>query len=331
MPTDVLLRVYRTMVLLRAIDERMLKLQRQGKVAMYGQSRGQEAAAVASAAALRDEDWIFPALRETGAALYRGFPLEKLVAQCFGSAGDEAKGRQMPCHYGWRAGNFVTLSSCIGTQIPHAVGVAFAARIRKEETIAVAYMGDGATSEGDFHVALNFAGVQRLPVVFFCQNNQWAISVPVTSQTASKSIAIKAVAYGLQGVRVDGNDALAVFEVTREAAKRARTGGGPTLIEAVTYRMGAHTSSDDPTRYRKDEEILRWERKDPIDRVRRHLEDQGLWDEARQESLEDRLREQIAAAIRKVEAEPPPPKMSLVEDVYAVVPWHLREQLEGLL
>ena len=260
--------MYRTMALVRAIDDRMIKLQRQGRIGFYGEARGQEAGGVASAAALRPDDWLFPALREVGAALYRGFPLEKYMAQCFGTAGDELKGRQMPCHYGFRAGNFVPLSSCIGTQIPHAVGVAYAAKYRKEDVVAVAYMGDGATSEGDFHVGMNFAGVYKAPVIFFCQNNQWAISVPVSKQTASESIAIKAEAYGFPGVRVDGNDAIAIYEVTRDAADRARKGDGPTLIEAVTYRMGGHSSSDDATRYREKKEVEEWKRKDPVDRLR---------------------------------------------------------------
>ena len=247
MPRETLLRLYREMVRLRTLDERMMTLQRQGRVGFYGACTGQEAATLASAIALEQSDWIFPALREGGAMLLRGFPLVPYLCQIFGNAGDETKGRQMPSHMASRSVNQVSWSSCIGTQLPQAVGAAMAARIKGDRTVIAAYMGDGATSEGDFHVAMNFAGVFKAPVVFICQNNHWAISVPTAKQTASESIAIKAQAYGFSGAKLDGNDAVAVYLAVKEAVDKARTGGGPSLIECETYRIGAHSSSDDPT------------------------------------------------------------------------------------
>src|SRR5437899_8221855 len=211
LPREVLLRLYREMVRLRTLDERMMTLQRQGRVGFYGAATGQEAATLASAIALEPSDWIFPALREGGAMLLRGFPLVPYLCQIFGNSGDETKGRPMPSHLASRSMNQVSWSSCIGTQLPQAVGAAMAARIRGHRTVIAAYLGDGATSEGDFHVAMNFAGVFKAPVVFICQNHHWAISVPTAKQTASESIAIKAQADGCSGVKVDGNDAVAGY------------------------------------------------------------------------------------------------------------------------
>src|SRR5213592_1776982 len=241
-PRETLVRLYREMVRLRTMDERMMTLQRQGRVGFYGACTGQEAATMASAIALEPSDWIFPALREGGAMLLRGFPLVPYLCQIFGNAGDETKGRQMPSHMASRSVNQVSWSSCIGTQLPQAVGAAMAARIKGDRTVIAAYMGDGATSEGDFHVALNFAGVFKAPVVFICQNNHWAISVPSSAQTASKNFAAKAEAYGFSGIQVDGNDAIKVYETTLKAVEKARKGNGPTLIEAITYRIGGHTT-----------------------------------------------------------------------------------------
>ncbi|HSE39303.1 MAG TPA: thiamine pyrophosphate-dependent dehydrogenase E1 component subunit alpha, partial [Acidobacteriota bacterium] len=189
----------------------MLTLQRQGRIGFYGTATGEEAAVIGSAFALKPDDWIFPALRQGGAALLRGYPLVEYISQCMGNAADKTKGRQMPSHYCSRPANFVSWSSCIGTQIPHAVGAAWAMKIQGHKNVAVAYMGDGATSQGDFHVAMNFAGVFKVPVVFFCQNNQWSISVNIKQQTASETISMKAEAYGFKGVTVDGNDVLAVY------------------------------------------------------------------------------------------------------------------------
>lgn len=327
---DSLTDLYCWMTKLRTIDARMMNLQRQGRIGFYGLSTGEEAAVVGSAYALRPEDWIFPALRQGGAALMRGMPLSIYIAQIYGNSLDVQKGRQMPVHYSYRGANFVSWGSCIGTQLPQAVGAAWAAKIKEDPIVVMGYMGDGATSEGDFHVAMNFAGVKQAPVVFFCQNNQWAISVPFSGQTASESIAIKAEAYGFEGIQVDGNDVIAVYEVTKEAVDHARGGGGPTLIEAVTYRIGGHSSSDDPTRYRDESEVEEWQDRDPITRLRKHLEAAELWDDSKQDALENELNDEISAAIREAEAAEPPPIESIFEDVYADLTPNLKEQSEYL-
>ncbi|MCA1827684.1 MAG: pyruvate dehydrogenase (acetyl-transferring) E1 component subunit alpha [Myxococcales bacterium] len=331
MPRETLLRLYREMVRLRTLDERMMTLQRQGRVGFYGACTGQEAATLASAIALDPKDWIFPALREGGAMLLRGFPLVPYLCQIFGNSGDETKGRQMPSHMASKSVNQVSWSSCIGTQLPQAVGAAMAARIKGDRTVVAAYMGDGATSEGDFHVAMNFAGVFKVPVVFICQNNHWAISVPTGKQTASESIAIKAQAYGFSGVKVDGNDAIAVYVAVKEAVDKARTGGGPSLVECETYRIGAHSSSDDPTRYRDEKEVEQWRKRDPLDLLRGRLQAWGMWSATDEDSLKARALEEVNAAIAEAEKKPDPPRESLFDDVYAAMPWSLREQREELL
>ena len=330
-PRDTLLRLYREMVRLRTLDERMMTLQRQGRVGFYGACTGQEAATLASAIAFEPGDWIFPALREAGAMLLRGFPLVPYLCQVFGNAGDETKGRQMPSHMASRSVNQVSWGSCIGTQLPQAVGAAMAAKIKGDKTVIAAYLGDGATSEGDFHVAMNFAGVFKSPVVFICQNNHWAISVPSSKQTASASIAIKAQAYGFPGVKVDGNDAVAVYLAVKEAVDRARTGGGPTLVEAETYRIGAHSSSDDPTRYRDEREVEQWKKRDPIDLLRSKLTGWSLWSARDEDELRAKALEEINAAIAEAEKKPDPARETLFDDVYSTLPWNLREQREEML
>jgi pyruvate dehydrogenase E1 component alpha subunit len=319
--------MYRTMVMIRVLDARMLLMQRQGRVGFWGPTRGQEAATIGSAAAFGPNDWILPALREAGAALHRGLPLREMIAQCLGNSGDPTQGRQMPCHYTFKAGNYVAMSSVIGTQIPHAVGVAMAAKIRGDDTVAAGYLGDGATSSTDFHAAMNAAAVARAPVVLICQNNQWAISVPICNQMATPTVAQKARAYGMEGVRVDGNDFLAVYLATRRAVEKARRGDGPTFLELLTYRVLGHSSSDDPTRYRDSAEVAKWEARDPVKRARAYLERVGLWNDRREEDLDGELNAEVAAAVREAEALPPVTLDSLVADVYATTPPHLAEQL----
>jgi len=328
---DLAVRLYRAMQFQRVLDGRMLNLQRQGRIGFYGTATGQEATTFGAAAAVLDTDWVFPALREGGVLLWRGFPLESYLCQLLGNQGDSLHGHQMPCHYADRSVNVVSWSSCIATQLPHAVGMAFAARRLGDPHIALAYLGDGATSSPDFHAAMNFAGVWKAPVVFVCQNNQWAISVPVSKQTAVTEIVRKADGYGMPGVRVDGNDAAAVYLTVREAAGRARAGGGPTFIEAVTYRMGGHSSSDDPTRYREESEVKTWGERDPVVRFRRYLEHRGLWSEEREQEATKEGQARIAEAIAKAEKLPPPALETMFEDVYAEIPWHLAEQRRWLL
>jgi pyruvate dehydrogenase E1 component alpha subunit len=322
--------LYRGMCLQRILDNRMLALQRQGRIGFYGPSLGQEAAIVGAAIAMDPEDWIVPQYREPGAALVRGMPLKELLCQLIGNEEDPVKGRQMPCHYVYRKGNYLSISSPVGTQLPHAVGIAWAMRLRGDPHAVLVFFGDGATSTADFHGAMNFAGVFRAPVVFLCNNNQWAISVPVAKQTAAATLAQKAAAYGFDGIRVDGMDALAVFRATREAAERARTGGGPTMVEAVTYRLGPHSSSDDPSRYRDEAEVASWRARDPIARFRRYLERAAHWDDAREARLEQEIGDEITRAIQEAERARPPSPETLFTDVYAEMPGQLREQMEGL-
>jgi pyruvate dehydrogenase E1 component alpha subunit/2-oxoisovalerate dehydrogenase E1 component alpha subunit len=330
LPAHELLRAYREMRRLRLLDARMILLQRQGRVGFYGAAQGQEATPIATGLAVAENDWVFPALREQSIMLVRGFPLRAFIAQVFGNSGDVLRGRQMPSHQSGRAVHQVSWSSCIGPQLPQAVGAAWAMLARKSGGVAVAFCGDGATSQADFHAAMDFAGAWKAPCVIVCQNNHWSISVPTEKQTASRTLAVKARAYGFPGVRVDGNDLLAVYKVMREAIDRARSGGGPTFVEALTYRMGAHSTSDDPTRYRKQEEVDEWARKDPLDRLRKHLVHLGLVSDESDATLEKELASEIAAAIDDVEKMPAPDRTTLFDDVYAQMPWNLREQLEQL-
>ncbi|MCB9831787.1 MAG: 3-methyl-2-oxobutanoate dehydrogenase [Planctomycetes bacterium] len=319
------------MVFCRVLDEKMLGLQRQGRIGFHGPGSGQEAAGIGTAFALEARDWIFPALREGPALLMRGFPLSKYVAQMIGNGADIAKGRQMPCHFSSRAHNFVSLSSVIGTQIPQAVGTALAARIRGEDVVVAGYMGDGATSSTDFHAAMVMAARTKAPCLLICQNNQWAISVPFQRQTAATGVAIKAAGYGMRGVAVDGNDVLAVYAVTREAADRARRGEGPTLIEAVTYRRGGHSSSDDPTRYRDEKKIASWLLVDPIDRQREFLAAHLGLTEADEEAMRVAARAEIDAAVKEAEAHGPPAPETVFEDVWAELPPELERQMRARL
>lgn len=327
-PAAQLMALYRGMLRIRLMDERLLTMQRQGRISFYGEARGQEAAVVGTAAALAPEDYIVPALREAGAALYRGLPLAAYIAQIFGNDHDLTRGRQMPCHPGSRAARYVTMSSCIGTQLPHATGMAMAAQRLRDGNVVAGYMGDGATSEGDFHVALNFAGVFRAPVVFVCQNNQWAISTPVSGQTATPTMAEKALAYGLPAVRCDGNDALACYVAMRALVDRARRGEGPQFLEALTYRVSAHSSSDDPSRYRDESVTAVWrEARCPLSRFRAFLLSRGLLSADSDQALREQIDTEVRSTITAEESVGPPPLRSLVEDVFARVPPHLAEQL----
>jgi pyruvate dehydrogenase E1 component alpha subunit len=323
---EILRRGYREMRRLRLIDARMVVLQRQGRVGFYGACTGQEAVPIATGLVLQKDDWVFPALREQSVMLVRGFPLTQFIAQVFGNGGDVLKGRQMPSHHSGRSVNQVSWSSCIGPQLPQAVGTAWAMKLKKDRNVSVGFCGDGATSQGDFHNAMNFAGVYKVPAIIVCQNNHWSISVPTEKQTASRTLAIKGRAYGVPSVRVDGNDLLAVYKVMADAAARARDGQGPTFIEALTYRIGAHSTSDDPTRYRADAEVEAWKKKDPLDRLRKHMVHRGLVDDALDAKLDAELTADIAAAVNEVEALPPPARATLVDDVYETLPWNLREQ-----
>ena len=323
--------LHRGMLRARVLDEKMLLLQRQGRIAFYAEARGQEAAVIGAIAALESNDYVVPAHRELGAALYRGLPIANVVAQLYGNAHDVARGRQMPVHLATpRALRFIPPSSCVATQLPHAAGLAWAAKMRRDPVVVLAYLGEGATSAEDFHAGVNFAAVYRAPCVFLCENNQWAISTPASRQTASRTFAIKALAYGMPGVRVDGNDVLAVHATVREAAARARVGGGPTLIEAVTYRLGAHSSSDDPHRYRSEADEASWKGKDPLERFSIWLAATGALDAAGAAAQRAAVEAEIAAAVEAEEGIGPPPLRSLIENVFAQPPAALEEQLADL-
>lgn len=320
-PADTLRRLYELMVLTRELDTELVNLQRQGELALYASCRGQEAAQVGAAAGLRDTDWLFPQYRELGVFLTRGIPAWNVAAAWRGT---------------WNGGLEFTTRCCapisvpIGTQALHAVGAAMAAQRLGEDSVTVAFVGDGATSEGDVHEALNFAAVFAAPCVFYVQNNQWAISVPLHRQTAAPSLAHKAIGYGMPGVRVDGNDPLACCAVMAQAGARARTGGGPTLIEAVTYRLGPHTTSDDPTRYRSQQELDRWAALDPIPRYRTYLTGLGLWSPALDDDLSAQVQRRRAELRDTVIDAPDIDVDELFTSVYADITADLQAQRRAL-
>ena len=316
------------MVLTRHIDERMVTLQRQGTITFAMSSRGEEGCAVASAAALQLEDWMYPQYREAGIIFWRGFTPQQYIHHMFCNREDLIHGRQMPNHFGSRELNVVTVSSPIGTKIPHAAGCAYAMKIQKEKAVAICYFGDGASSEGDFHVGLTFAAVRKAPVIFFCRNNGYAISTPCSDQFATDGVAPEGIGHGITTYRIDGNDFFAVHETVSKARKQCLQGKGPVFIEAMTYRLGAHSTSDDPTRYRSDNEVKDWENKCPILRLRLYLEKKKLWDAKKEDHLLQEIKSEVDKAIEVAKKTPPPPLKSLVEDVYFEVPTRLQEQFE---
>ena len=324
--------LFEGMLKIRVTDARMMALQRQGRIGFYGEAVGQEAAVVGSAAASLPQDWIVPALREAGVGLYRGMTLDSYIAQIFGNVADPTKGRQMPCHPCDRERQYVVMSSCVSTQIPHAVGIAMAIKISGDRDKACfGYMGDGGTSEGDFHVALNFAGVMKAPVVLICQNNQWAISTPGSVQTAGATIALKGLGYGVEALRVDGNDVLAVHHAVSYAAAKARRGDGATFLELVTYRVSAHSSSDDPSRYRDEAITEVWKgQRDPLRRMELYLTARGWLAAGERAELAARLEAEVREAIARQEAVGAPALATLIDDVFEEPTWLLREQLAAI-
>jgi 2-oxoisovalerate dehydrogenase E1 component len=313
--------MYRQMVLARELDRRMLALQRQGRIGTYAMLEGQEAVQIGSALALEPSDFVFPSYREHAVQVSRGLPIEVLLAYWKGlpnSRWDMEK---------YRTG-IVTVP--IATQLPHAVGYSYMTKLRGEDTVTAVYFGDGATSEVDFHSGMNFAGVWQTPTVFICSNNLYAISVPYQKQTASETIAQKAAAYGFEGLRVDGMDPIAMYLATRLAARRAREGRGPTLIEALTYRYGPHATADDPTLYRTREEEAKWRKKDPIERLRRFLETRGEWDEDAGAKIAMEVTDRVEAAITEIEAQPLPERDDAVRNGFHKIPAQVVEQLHAM-
>jgi pyruvate dehydrogenase E1 component alpha subunit len=323
--------MYRAMLSTRLFDVRGMNLQRQGRIGFFVPSSGQEASQVGTSYAATKEDWVYPSYRTHSIALLRGVPLKVLYDQLYGNGADLVKGRQMPNHFSLREWNLVSVSSPIGTQITQAAGTARAAQIRGDKIATWVYFGDGGTSEGEFHAGMNFAGVWKAPCIFICENNHWAISVPQEKQTASATFADKAIAYGMPGVRVDGNDVLAVYQAAREARERAIAGRGPTLIETVTFRMGPHSSSDDPKRYQAPELLEGWKKKDPITRFQTYLKGKRLWSEAWEKELTESINADIAKAVEAAEQTPAPPVDTMFEDVYATMPPHIVEQRDAVL
>ncbi len=313
--------MYRNMVLARELDRRMLALQRQGRIGSYPMLEGQEAVQIGSALALEPNDFVFPSYREHGVQVTRGLPMEVLLAYWKGLPNAD-----------WDIERYRTgiVTVPIASQLPHAVGYSYVTKMRGEPTVSVAYFGDGATSETDFHSGMNFAGVWKTPTVFICANNLYAISVPYDKQTASETIAQKANAYGFEGLRVDGMDPIAVYLATRLAARRARDGNGPTLIEAMTYRYGPHATADDPSLYRSDEEVEEWKAKDAIERLRRFLEKRGEWDQRSGEKVAMEVTEAVAAAITAIEAQPLPTRDDAVRHGFARIPQHVAAQLNAM-
>jgi 2-oxoisovalerate dehydrogenase E1 component alpha subunit len=320
----------------RHFDARMVAMQRQGRLSFHVSGNGEEATAVAGASAYSSHDILFPSYRQTGLLLVRGMPMVAMIGQLLGNRCDNAKGRQMPVHYSWRAGNVVSISSPVGTQFPQAVGAAMAFAYRGERRVVGAWIGDGTAAQGDFHHALNFASVFRPPCVLHIVDNQWAISTHRNIATGGATFAARADAYHVPGLRVDGNDYLAVFAAESWAIERARRGGGPTVIELLTYRRDAHSTSDDPAQYRAPDEATHWPGGDPIERLSRHLIREGQWSEDAHRELSVALEQEAAEAFRQVESFGSAASglghanRSMFEDVYATMPAHLCEQLHEL-
>ena len=329
---DTLRKGLRAMLLTRVFDERMIRAQRQGKTSFYIKCTGEEAVSVAQAYALDPKDMLFPTYRQQGLLVARDWPLVDLMCQIYNNTGDRLKGRQLPIMYSVRDIGFFSISGNLGTQFPQAVGWAMASAYKHDTRIASAWVGDGTTAEGDFHHALTFAAVYRAPVVLNVVNNQWAISSYQGFAGGDETtFAARAVGYGLPGLRVDGNDFLAVYAVTQWAAQRARDNHGPTLIELFTYRAAAHSTSDDPSKYRPENEAEKWPLGDPIARLKQHLIHIGEWSEEQHAALTTELEEHVKAAQKEAESlgtlgTQPASPATMFEDVFKDMPWHLRKQ-----
>lgn len=318
------LRMFKAVLLGRRFDERMLDLQRQGRIGTFPPIKGQEAAQIGSVALLRDRDWLAPSFRETAAEIMRGRPMESVLLY----------------YNGYNEGTIIPenqrdlpMSVPVGSQIIHAVGLGWAAKYRQTDEVVMTFFGDGATSEGDFHEGMNCAAVYQTPVVFVCQNNQWAISIPLSQQTHSETLAQKALAYGMPGIQVDGNDILAVYAATAEAVDRARAGGGPTFIECVTYRIMMHTTADDPKKYRSEEEVELWKKKDPLLRYQNYLLKKNIITESDLATLEEEIKQEIQAAIDRAETQMKNPgdPLDMFDHLYAELPPELQAQKEELI
>ena len=323
-------KIYSDMVYTRTLDERMVSAQRQGRLSFYLTCTGEEASVAGTIAAFNPDDMVMGQYREQVALRFRGFTTEQFMNQLFSNSTDLGKGRQMPIHYGSRELNFMTISSPLATQIPQAAGYAYGQKLAGSNACTLCYFGEGAASEGDFHAGLNMSAVLKSPVVFVVRNNGYAISTPTTEQYASDGIASRGVAYGIKTIRVDGNDILAVYAAAVEARKIAVEQQQPVLIETMSYRLGAHSTSDDPSGYRSPQEEEKWRQKDPISRMKNWLINQQWWDEGRDEELHKTYHAEILAELKLAEKRPKPPLKDLITDVYKTPPAHLLEQFESL-
>ena len=321
-------KIYKTLAFHRVLDERMVASQRQGRLSCYMAALGEEAASVGGAAGLKSQDMIMSQYREQGALMFRGFSLENFMNQMFSNKNDLGKGRQMPIHYGSSELNYMTVSSPLGTQIPQATGYAYGQKLQGLDEVTLCYFGEGAASEGDFHAGLNMAAVQAAPVIFFCRNNGYAISTPSDEQFKGNGIASRGVGYGIKTLRVDGNDILAVIKATQTARTYALKENAPVLIEAMSYRLGAHSTSDDPSGYRTREEEDKWQANDPILRMKNWMLAQKWWDEEQDKTLFEKLREEVLAAVKSCEKTDKPHIDTLISDVYDVPTTQLVTQLE---
>jgi 2-oxoisovalerate dehydrogenase E1 component alpha subunit len=322
------IKVYKTLIFHRVVDERMVAAQRQGRLSFYMAALGEEAASVGGAAGLKPQDMIMSQYREQGALMFRGFSLENFMNQMFSNKSDLGKGRQMPIHYGSSELNYMTVSSPLGTQIPQATGYAYGQKLQGLDAVTLCYFGEGAASEGDFHAGLNMAAVQEVPVIFFCRNNGYAISTPSDEQYKGNGIASRGVGYGIKTLRIDGNDILAVIKATQIAREYALKDSAPVLIEAMSYRLGAHSTSDDPSGYRTREEEAKWQDNDPLLRMKSWLLAQSWWDENRDKALFEQLREKVLAAVKVSEKINKPHIDTLITDVYDVPSAQLESQLD---
>ncbi|KAK4429589.1 2-oxoisovalerate dehydrogenase subunit alpha 2, mitochondrial [Sesamum alatum] len=324
-------KMYKSMVTLQIMDHIFYEAQRQGRISFYMTSMGEEAVNIATAAALSPDDIILPQYREPGILLWRGFTIEEFANQCFGTKNDSGKGRQMPVHYGSKKHNFVTVSSPIATQLPQAAGIAYSLKMDNKEACAVAFTGDGGTSEGDFHAGLNFAAVMEAPVLFICRNNGWAISTPISDQFRSDGVVVKGQAYGIRSVRIDGNDTLAVYSAIRAAREMVIREQKPILVEALTYRVGHHSTSDDSTKYRPLDEIEHWKTaRNPLARFRKWVQRHGWWTDEEEAELRGSIRKQVMNAIQVADKTEKPSLKELFTDVYDRLPSNLQEQEKSL-
>lgn len=328
---DTALRIFKSMHYIRILDERMVSAQRQGRLSFYLACTGEEAAVIASAAALSDDDMVMTQYREQGVLAYRGYRTEQFMNQLLSNTLDPNKGRQMPIHYGDKTLNFMTVSSPLGTQIPQAAGYAYGQKMAGKSALTICYFGEGAASEGDFHAGLNMAAVLDCPVIFFCRNNGYAISTPAHEQFAGDGIASRGIGYGVQTIRVDGNDPLAVYIATQQARDIALSQQCPVLIEAMTYRLAAHSTSDDPASYRAKSEEQEWQHKDPIVRMQHHLQQQGWFDNDQINAYCQMQRSAILQALKTAEIQPKLDVREIVTDVYHDIPWHLVQQRDELV